>query len=534
MNHANEDTLARLERLEACQRLGVAADEALEIASRDRLALEQTLSTMLPLLATHTGARWTWIHTYDEDLVERDFHYGKDLEFDFSSIITRTKDGDRIHRSEGGLFIVAQPLDVAGENFGAAALIFEEPLAPRRAALAGDLLDVWCEVLDNYLAAIAQSRHKAKVMRELSAALQSPVLEDGITAALEVLKKAIPFDDLLLAIRHANDRAGVSLHYQVIQDGVVTHSSSRPDMNVDEFIRDHATKLIKGESRALIERFGFERSREEVLISGMQNAQVIGRLCVTCQSGDFNTYDRDILERFADYLRQRVVDFNREWHRLRLTFPPVVVRRLLNEANYESYLTPRVEDVAILYTDISGFTRISEQVLRDPVRIGDLVNEWGRRVVEVIWETGGCFDKMVGDCVIGLWGPPFNEMTPKEACWGAAAAATRIRTLTAELNDGKLFPEFKDMEIPIGVATGVSYAPLCVGTFGPNEDFTGFSSGMNNTARLQGVAVRDEILCSTLFVDAFEEAGAFGEERNAKVKNVADPLRFRALEHGPA
>ena len=85
------------------------------------------------------------------------------------------------------------------------------------------------------------------------------------------------------------------------------------------------------------------------------------------------------------------------------------------------------------------------------------------------------------------------------------------------------------LEPPIGVATGIHYAPICVGLFGPDEDYTGFSSGMNNTARLQGVAERDEILCMDAFVEAHGDAEAFGEERQAAVKNVAAPLRFRPL-----
>jgi class 3 adenylate cyclase len=68
-----------------------------------------------------------------------------------------------------------------------------------------------------------------------------------------------------------------------------------------------------------------------------------------------------------------------------------------------------------------------------------------------------------------------------------------------------------------------------VGLFGPNEAYTGFSSGMNNTARLQGVATRDQILCMDTFVNTLGSDAEFGPEEHAQVKNVADPLRYRAL-----
>jgi class 3 adenylate cyclase len=70
-----------------------------------------------------------------------------------------------------------------------------------------------------------------------------------------------------------------------------------------------------------------------------------------------------------------------------------------------------------------------------------------------------------------------------------------------------------------------------VGCFGPNDNFTGFSSGMNNTARLQGCATRDEILVMSDPIAELPDGHgfAFGEDRTAKVKNVAEPIRFRPL-----
>ncbi|MBK6575900.1 MAG: hypothetical protein IPG17_06850 [Sandaracinaceae bacterium] len=90
-------------------------------------------------------------------------------------------------------------------------------------------------------------------------------------------------------------------------------------------------------------------------------------------------------------------------------------------------------------------------------------------------------------------------------------------------------PALAGMELPIGVATGLNYCRLFVGLFGPDEDYTGFSSGMNNTARLQGVATRDQILCMDAFVAALGDEARFGPEQRAQVKNVAEPLRYREL-----
>ena len=267
------------------------------------------------------------------------------------------------------------------------------------------------------------------------------------------------------------------------------------------------------------------------MISGVRSQRVVGRLIVSTRRDDFGTGDRDLLDRFADYLRQRIVDFNREWKYLSLCFPKPVVQRLLQDEDYaERHLRPRLRDAAVMFSDLSGFTRISEQVLCDPVQIGRLFDQWSARVVESIWRSGGVLDKLVGDCAIGLWGPPFFEMTPQQACDAALECARQIRDFTQEMSVSPTNIAGQGKAVHLAVATALNYCPLYVGRFGPDEDYTGFSSGMNNTARLQGLATANEILCMTQFVQQLGQPGVFGPAQQASVKNVADPLRYRALK----
>ena len=530
---SDEDLRVRLEGLEARIRLNSATDDAIELAQRDRWPLDQTVRSLLPLLASHTGAELVWLRTYDENLELRDFTYGGapgTFAMDLDAVAKETAEGEGFQRTEGDHFVVAQPLDVAGELFGGAGIALRGMPDPTRIPLLRDLLHTWCEELDNYLASIALMRRKHQVLGALSQALREPIIDVGVSRALEVLSQHVAYDDLLLVFRHEDDRRGPSLHYKIVQNGALTHDSHAPDMEVDEFLRDHAAPLLEGSSRELLDRFGVEGGREEVLISGVRETQVLGRLVVTSKHGEFNTFDRDLLERFADTLRQRVVDFNREWKGLSRIFDPGVVRRLLVEEDYvERLLRPRTMEAAILFADISGFTRISEQVLVAPEKVGALIDRWGEKVVQIVWDTGGVFDKMVGDCVIAFWGPPFGDLDAQAACRAAADAARRIRDFTHTLSTGELVPDLKDCDPPPGVATGLNFTTVSVGIFGPDEDYTAFGSGMNNAARLQGVATKDEILCMDAFVTAYGDESAFSEARDAQVKNVAAPLKFRAL-----
>jgi adenylate cyclase len=295
--------------------------------------------------------------------------------------------------------------------------------------------------------------------------------------------------------------------------------------------RREAAAWLAGDGTALLERFGFSGAHEELLISGVTQTVVVGKLVAASVRGAFNTYDRELLSAFASFISQRVVDFGREWRALAESFRAEDVTRLLQVDDYQArWLAPREAEVAIVYADIAGFTRISEEVLQEPAAVAALVEAWSRDAVDLVWRHGGVFDKMVGDCVIALFGPPFYEAAPAERLLAAIRCAVAIREMTRRLPERPGLERLRGTEL--GVSTGVNLCPLFVGTFGPNRNFTGFSRGMNNTARLQGCATRDEILVMADALAALAPAGdapRFGPEREAKVKNVAEPLRFRPL-----
>jgi len=526
---SDESTEAKLLLLEARLAMIEQADATLEEAQIARSPLSVTLERMLPILLERLPARAVLVRTYGEDLELREFVSGEPMGTNGEQLEAALGDRRRAVLEADGAVRIALTIDVAGQSFGVIAAKLADGSSTTDATRALSLLQCFAEVLDNYLASISDARKKEKITRAIGAALREPILDDGIAKALEALRREVPYDDLLLVFRHEDADGGENLHYRIVQSGKLTHDSDADgDMEIDEFIREHASAMVRGESRALLDRFGFDRFREEVLIDGVKDERILGRLIITSHARELNTFDRDLLDRFADLLRQRIVDWSREFHHLSLCFSQAHTNRLLRTSDYRAgYLEPRLEDVAILFSDISGFTRVSEQVLKEPALIGKLFNTWGARVVQILWEEGGVFDKMVGDCVIGLFGPPFYEMDAQARCAAALRAAERIRDYTRTLGAAEGLPQLEHLEPPIGVATGLNFCPLFVGFFGPNEDFTGFSSGMNNTARLQGVAHCDEILCMEEFVLTLDDAKAFGETREAKVKNVAEPLRFR-------
>ena len=82
-----------------------------------------------------------------------------------------------------------------------------------------------------------------------------------------------------------------------------------------------------------------------------------------------------------------------------------------------------------------------------------------------MWQHGGVFDKMVGDCVIALFGPPFYDETPGERLARAIQCAIDVRAMTNELPKRARIRALR--ETGSRVSTGVNLAPLFVGQFGP-------------------------------------------------------------------
>jgi class 3 adenylate cyclase len=508
-------------------------DDALEVAILHKWPVSRTMDAILEDARARLGATVLFVRTIDEHERPVDFA-SPDLDalpgLDLDAVCATVRDEGEVTTEADGMTLLGYRLDVTDLYLGSVviAVTDEDPLLLEHRQIA---LKFWCEQLDNYLAAIADARRKQRALRELSDALRAPILDVGIDEALGRIQRYVPFTDLTLVLKYEEASDQASTNYRVLRGDTIVGSSQLPDDDAHA-TRTDALSALHGGHGGLTERFGLASAREDALVLASDGVTVVGRVSVGLEGGEALTpFARDVLERFADYIRHRVVDFNKEWKQLSKNFPQEVVRRLLlQSAYYENYLSPRERDVAIMYCDIAGFTRMSEKVLKEPKLIGELIDTWSNTVVEFIWESGGVFDKMVGDCIIGLWGPPFFERSPREVCEAAATAALKIREYTNTLARGAGFPQLATMDPPIGVATGLNFCPLFVGTFGPDENYTGFSSGMNNTARLQGVAERDEIFCMDTFVAALDAPERFGPVRHASVKNVADPLAYHDLE----
>ncbi len=157
---------------------------------------------------------------------------------------------------------------------------------------------------------------------------------------------------------------------------------------------------------------------------------------------------------------------------------PEMVAQLLDTQNIDS-LNKRAE-LTILFSDIRGFTTISEKL--KPEEVVSLLNPYLAGMTKVIHEHGGTVDKYEGDAIVAFFGEPLQY--PDHARRAVLAALEMRRVLNDMNHEWKKEGKSEDgFEMGIGLNTG----PVFVGLLGSEHrlNYTIIGDNANLAARLQ-------------------------------------------------
>lgn len=503
-------------------------DELIESGIKLHLGLKDTLDRILPAAAKYLSAESAIVRTLDEELKEAAFSWGGGPVLDAA----RTPPGPSA-KVIGRHLWVSGPLDVAGQSLGTAAFAFNSGDDPE---LKAEYVRVFREELDAVLWNIKTADFKQKLVVRVTRALMRPIFARALDEAVSALRQAIAFERLVILHVDESALAKRSLHYRVYAGGkkprCTHHSGGRPLPKLEEAVRSDGIALLSPDRHRVARALNLPYAVETLFIAGITRAECLGQLIISTPSG-LDMLGRDLLTVFANSVSQRLIDYRRERRHLAQYFSPESINRLLSRESYlERHLTPRKAEIAILYADICGFTRLSEAIA-DAQTIGRFIDRWSAQALRIVWKHGGVFDKMVGDCVIAHFGPPFYQASSRRNVLAALRTAAEIQEYTRSLEKEKEIAAWiKTARLPgLGVAVGVNYCEAAVGLFGPHQDYTAFGSGMNQTARLQGVAGFRETLVMAPARAAVKRARGvrFGPLAAAKVKNVAQALKYCKL-----
>jgi len=185
-------------------------------------------------------------------------------------------------------------------------------------------------------------------------------------------------------------------------------------------------------------------------------------------------------------------------------YVPVDLVRTLHARNEDPKLGGELRELSILFTDIEGFTTLSEKL--SPDALAEALGRYLQAMTEAIEAQRGVIDKYVGDAVMALWNAPAAvDDHPARACRAALdciAATERLFASDAWKGLPALHTRF-----------GLHRDTVLVGHFGaPTRlSYTALGDGVNLAARLEGLCKQYDvtILASQSIVEGCNDRFAF-------------------------
>ena len=137
--------------------------------------------------------------------------------------------------------------------------------------------------------------------------------------------------------------------------------------------------------------------------------------------------------------------------------------------------------MTILFSDVRGFTTISEHYKDDPQGLTRLMNRFLTPLTNAIIERKGTIDKYIGDAIMAFWNAPVDDdQQEANACEAALEMLSRAETLNGELKreaeaNGGIY-------MPLRIGIGLNTGPCVVGNMG--SDFRFNYSVLGDTVNL--------------------------------------------------
>jgi len=205
---------------------------------------------------------------------------------------------------------------------------------------------------------------------------------------------------------------------------------------------------------------------------------------------------------------------------------PDLVKQLENDPSLLR-LGGETKTMTFLFSDIVGFTPISEKLQEDPQALVELINRLLTQLTDCVLRHGGTVDKFMGDCIMAFWGAPLDCEDHAER---AMLTARDMLLILDDLNAQLDAEELPHLNIGVGINTG----QCVVGNMGSQSrfDYSVLGDSVNVASRLEGQTRNYEawILIGestvqyrpdwTEYVDAIQ------------VKGKSEPLKVYTLKHG--
>jgi class 3 adenylate cyclase/HAMP domain-containing protein len=210
-------------------------------------------------------------------------------------------------------------------------------------------------------------------------------------------------------------------------------------------------------------------------------------------------------------------------------FVPEAVQRLLEQDPGATELEKRNVEVSVLFLDIAGYTRLSEQL--EPRRLNQLVQTYFSSFLEILQRHHGDINETAGDGLMVIFQA---QPTAPDHALNATRSAFAIRQRTEQLNEeyGGVFPP---VALHMGINSGEALvgATKIVGGAGQRWTFTATGSTTNVAARFAGSAQSGEIIVGPTTAERIKAQFVLESLGERAFKNVSQPIHvYRVIPPG--
>jgi adenylate cyclase len=199
-----------------------------------------------------------------------------------------------------------------------------------------------------------------------------------------------------------------------------------------------------------------------------------------------------------------------------------VADSLVNDPSiYQQAAKGRKRRVVVVFSDIRGFTSLSEQISAE--ELFSLLNEYLTAMVKIIFAHGGTLDKFIGDAILAHWGALDDGDEKKFAASALAAAQDMIKELE------RLNAEWKERGLKeLGIGVGLHLGEVLAGEIGSEQrtEFGVIGDAVNLASRLEGMtkAFSCQWMGSGQFMAAAGGQDAMRRIARVRVKGREEPV----------
>ena len=174
--------------------------------------------------------------------------------------------------------------------------------------------------------------------------------------------------------------------------------------------------------------------------------------------------------------------------------------------------------VNMIFSDVSGFTALSEKHAGEPEEIHRIINECLKRQAEQVYALEGYVDKFMGDELVALFGAPIWH---EDDAQRSVTAALKMRDAVEKYSDELEREKGIRLHVHIGVNTG----RVSVGGIGDDMfmNYTVMGDPVNLASRMEDIAEASEIIVGELTYKLTKALFDYEEPRYERLKGRAEP-----------